>query len=259
MKDFKEIMTFTAGRLEETDPSLTPEYLMPYHYRSPEANAKVNRDPDLQDEIGVIRNERHRLFVKLAKETALPRLETQTIPNGTLAVPPYSSQDEHAPGEMVGISKGCTGACFRMMLAGITGWAPSQHTLNYQLKSQFGTEVVEDVVYDKLFQTEAFGEMCRRDILTLDIMGADFELIRKLAAKVTAQRPQADVFCMVNLSSLSLDKNVWHSNLLLEADDEKVVTHDPLRRKGAFYEQPYEEFARRWAVAYNRAKLVIAD
>lgn len=253
LDDFSGVMEHVGQKLKELHPSLTPEYVMPDGYQSPEVKMRISgMKPRISTGIRKLRDERRRLIDQLVEEKISPTLETQTLPAETLSVPPYLSQTKNGAD--------CVGACFRMVFEGVTGWAPPQDLLNKHLRLRHNNVKVDDEVLMGIFQTDAFKAMSDKKVTAYELMGTDLAQIGRLSTKVKDRWPESDVFCTVYQSSRTVsDSNILHHNVLLEADGEKVVTHDPRSDVcGPFYEQSYEEFADRWAVSYNRAHLVVA-
>jgi hypothetical protein len=146
-----------------------------------------------------------------------------------------------------------------MIFSAATGWQASQAALSEELIWQHRTSIVEDVVYSNLFQTGAFREICDKEVMTLELIGADLAVIEKLASKIKMKNSDAQVYCVASISSASAPpaSGIWHSCIILGADGDKVTWHDPGSAEGAFKEVPVAAFGRRWAGAYNRAQLFI--
>ena len=256
LDDFGGIMAHVGEKLTALDDSLTPEYAMPAGYRSPEVNMRMGRlRPRVVDAISALQDERRQMIDALVSGRILPAANAQTIPGGVLSEPPYHTQDVDGRS----IAQDCVGTCFRMAFEGVTGWAPPQRLLNSQLRWRYGSAKVDDEVLMGVFQTEAFKAMCDKQVATYELMGTDLDQIGRLTTNAKKKWPESDVYCMVYQSSKTVkDSNIWHSNMLLGAENGVVVTHDPREAYGPNSEQSYEEFIDRWAVSYNRAHLIIA-
>lgn len=256
--DFESIIRLSDEAIKAVDPQLTPEYSMPTSYMPVDVMMKYNALPNsVRARLERIRTGRVATLREFAQDRTINDLASQGISDGVLSIPPFCSQDEDwRDSERF---KGCMNACFRMVFGAATGWRPSQAALSEELVRQHRTSIVEDVVYGNLFQTEAFREICDKEVMTLEIIGADLTIIEKLASKIKAKNSDAQVYCVASISSASAPPNsgIWHSCIILGADGEKVTWHDPGSAEGAFKEVPIADFGRRWAVAYNRVQLFI--
>lgn len=185
------------------------------------------------------------------------RLLDQALPPGRLDVPFYAQQKEGWDDS--DSTSGCANACFRMIFGSIIGWMPSQAAVSDNLVKEYGTSVVDDSVYAKVYQTEVFSEVCDKDVTTMEIIGADFEMLDNLTSRIKQKRPESEVYCTVNLASQTAGEQVWHTSVLLEAGHGSVIYHDPSNHSGGAYKrEATASFLSRWAIAYNRAVLTIA-
>ena len=216
---------------------------------------------------GIDRHERKTLAeiaeFKAAALQAIPRsdagesLRAQQIPMGVIDVPNYAQQKEDWK-NFDGV-RGCTNACFRMVFGTIAGWMPSQTAVSECLEAQYTTSVVDDSVYSAIYKTEVFEEVCPKKVISVELVGADFESIGQLATHIKKKQPDSEFYCMVNLASKTAGNKVWHSCILLGVEDGIVTYHDPLNQGGGAYcKAPVESFLARWSIAYNRALITIA-
>ena len=256
--DFMKILQDVDARIKEVDPEFTAEHIVPQSYQSREARIAVHQ----------LETEQKRALYKIAasKIASLQRfavgekgsiLREQTISSGSLDVPHYAQQREdwdHGDS-----ARGCANACFRMVFGSITGWAPSQAAVSESLADHYGSSIVDDSVYAGMYQTEVFHEICDKDVVTIELIGADFKTIDTLASRLKQKRPDGEVYCTINLASRTAGADVWHTCVLLEAGGGTVTYHDPSNQNGGAYRQSSDsDFLRRWAVSYNRAVLTIA-
>lgn len=257
-KDFVSVLQEIDDQLSEVSPEFTAECIVPHNYQS-RATQLLLRDID--------RDERRALSeiaeFKISALQAIPRsdagesLRSQQLPMGIIDVPNYAQQKEDWK-NFDGI-RGCTNACFRMVFGTITGWMPSQAAVSECLENQYSTSVVDDSVYSAIYNTEVFGEICPKRVASVELIGADFETIGKMATRMKEKQPNSEFYCMVNLASKTAGNKVWHSCLLLGVENGIVTYHDPLNNGGGAYcEAPVESFLARWSVAYNRALITIA-
>ncbi len=254
--EFTRLMEQLNHKVRVVDADFTPEYIMPYSYQSQWVQSRIDRlgMVDKRALMDIIKWRTDQIEL-LCDEAIRPTLRGQVIPDGTLDTPQFASQDEDWKGEA---SRGCTNACFRMVFGGITGWTPSQAAVSEQFKQRFGTVATDDEAYFKLYQTDAFQEICDKTVVTLSLIGADFTTIERITAKMKQKRPDALIYCTVNLSSQTAGNAVWHAAVLLGVKDDIVTYHDPVDKNGASKTCTTDQFAKRWAFAYNRAVLTIA-
>jgi len=86
-------------------------------------------------------------------------------------------------------------------------------------------------------------------------------MVHKIASKIRDTRPGASVTSIITLQTeKSHRENIWHTNMLLSATEDEVIVHDPTDQLQGAAERPLdrEDFYKRWAVALNRAHLIIA-
>ncbi len=256
--DFLSIMELTNTALNAIDSNFTPEYIMPDAYQSPEVRgALIARPIEVRWQLRKLAEARLGQLEELGASKNATALSEQQLSETLLEVPQYCPQVDGWKDYRT--MKSCTNACFRMVFGGVSGWTPEQTPLSNELVDRYGTVVVDDVVYTNIYHTEIFKEICQREVVNLEIVGADFQAIDKIVSKIKLKHPQASAYCTINLSSNSGDRAIWHSVVLLGTEGKSVVFHDPgVANGGAFHKLSYADFARRWAVTYNRAQLTIA-
>ncbi len=256
--DFAGVMKSLETSIEAIYPGLTPEFIMPPTYMSGDVCARYNALPlEVQLELEQLARKKLEALTSVG-EAMKGAIGMQTLAPDLLAIPPFCGQHEDHMG--VGAMKGCTNACFRMIFGGITGWVPSEAAVSKRVETRYGTPLVDDSVYMNLFKTEIFREICDKSVSTVEIIGADFAYIEKVVSALKVKRPESETYCMVNLASQAVSKSVWHSCVVLGVDEGNVICHDPSNYGGGSYQvTPINEFTDRWAVAYNRALLVVAS
>lgn len=255
--DFDKVLRASQESLDEVAPHLTAEHLRSPAYQSRGASeVTASLSPEQRGRISEIRDANVASLHNLAAS-----MEGQYIPRDTdtLAIPPYCRQ---------GRRRESTNACFRMIFAGIVGWAPDEGVVMREFLQQDASlkdPKNPDASYFNTLMTPAFSELCGKDVLTIEMTGVNLDIIRKTADVLKRVQPGSRVYCMLNLGSFTSIADIWHSAILLDAPGpengkEDIVTiHDPSPSadgEGPFKELPREKFYRHWAVALNRACLV---
>lgn len=256
--DFHQILTIVDAHIKAVDPTFTSEHIIPTSYQSKTVRTDVSKlEPRDRVRLGDIKNAKHAaLRAAVARYETREDREVQQLMPGVLDIPPYAPQKDDW--DHFESTRGCANACFRMVFGAITGWVPLQKALSTQLVEQYDTSVVEDYVYSALYDTPAFKDACKKEITTLEMLGANLSTINKFATALKTRRKDVEIYCTLNLASATAGEGVWHSVVLLEGDDERIVCHDPALSGGAYSVIPYEQFVARWATSYNRAVLTIA-
>ncbi|HVA97079.1 MAG TPA: hypothetical protein VND99_05485 [Candidatus Acidoferrales bacterium] len=240
----------------ESGVDLSPEIFFPETYQSGAANLQVQHmDREINRRRLSVINERRRRIYEISADITTPAVVNQTISEGVLAVPPFYRQDG-LPAD----SASCIAANFRMIFAALAGWAPTEKTLEDAISTIEYTRHHADDMYLKLLQTPSFIHEIRKRVSVVSYMGADLDKIAEVADKVHNANPDAQVFALVNLGSeREGSPDILHANILLSADGENVICHDPTPNTygGPNKVIPKEEFARRWALAYNRVHIIV--
>lgn len=256
-KDFKKIIDATDERIKQIDPNFTLEYLVPMQYQDDRIRNEIffSGNQRRMYDIEELKNQKLRKLDLLGRQLCMASFE-QKIDTGVLDETPYCLQADDWQNKEN--SKGCATACFRMVFGAITGTVPFQTPIATELVKRYGTSVVEDAVFSNVYATETFKEKYHKEVMTLEIVGANLDVIQKFASKIKARREDAQVFAVVNMGSKSASKDVWHTALLLDADGSQVTLHDPSNYNGGKSKKhTYGEFFTRWAVAYNRVQLFV--
>ena len=254
---FTDFMVKLQARLHAIDPLLTPEHLAGANYQSSEARRKVATLTESQTTALTELKERRIVMLGRVADELFPQIGGQLLHPDTVDDPPYYPT-KHDWGS-ADASNGCANACFRMIFGGIARETPSQTALSTQLIKKYGTSIVHDEVLTNLLKTPAFKDTYGKQVHTVEYIGADLEHIQKAAQLVKSHRPESRVYCLINLGSASEPTFIWHTGVLLAADEQRVVYHDPSGTTGGPYHAlSKEHFLTRWAQTYNRAKLVIS-
>lgn len=243
--------------LSAIDERLDPECLMPRSYQSSRTASMVEAigffNPNIRREIEKQRFAKVGAIQRLV-DNKLPDLMQQDLPEGLLDVPRHRWQSFH---------RGCAGASFLMVMDAITGERTPVEAFEMGYCTVHNDSAVHDEEFLKLYQTEVFKERFGKDVYTLNFMGADLAFIAKLAANIKQKMPGKRVYCTVSLlsdsSPYNAERGIWHTNVLLGADSERVMVHDPARDTGGPYKSvPKDVFLYRWAQAYSTGNLIIA-
>lgn len=236
------------NHLKAIHTELHPEHLMSSSYQSPEARTKLcqlsKSQHTLFEQIQSLCHDRATKLHALGHEWAIS--DVVNLSEGVLNKPDYMGQHN---------ARACFNACFRMVFKGITHYRPHEETLARAMR---GNYVAHDDEFLNIFSTNKFKQIFpEKNVQVLTISGAGIETLSKLALKMKSKRPNAEVFSIVALESESTGgSDIWHSSVLLAANKDEVVIHDP--SKGHNRSIDTVRFHERWAVAHNRAHLIIA-
>lgn len=255
---FSKICQDIDGFIREVNPKLTPEFIMPFGYRSREVQQMEGElKPEERIALGDLQRERDARIRRLASDVIAPVVMDQVIPKGVLDEPAYRWQGQHWRDYSSG--RACANACFRMTLNGIAGFDVQEHIVARGMIRHRGNAVVPDSEYRKIFATDVFKETTNKRVISFELAGADLKAIGSIAMRIKQRNEDAKVFSTLILGSDRASKDTWHHNVLLAADARGVICHDPaaadklpariLRR---------EDFIKRWSIAHNRAQIFIS-
>lgn len=257
-ENFRAILARAHASLIRLDPSLTPEALTPNAYQ--DTNLKVslaNKPSIVQKGIKDIKTIKTQQIDSLIDSRLLGQISTQHIAPAAFDTPPYTRQGDDW--NNLWSARACANACFRMVFGGIAGWVPNERVVGQNLLQHHGSGIVADSEYHKLLKTPVFSEICSKRVSVLDIIGADLRCLETTAIKIRRQVPAAQLYCVVSLASATSNRDIWHANVILEADDSAVTVHDPSGIDGLPHKRiPKDDFVRRWAMALNRAQIYVA-
>ena len=185
------------------------------------------------------------------------------IPAGLLSEPPYFTQTG---------ALSCATACFRMIFAGIAGdTLPPPAEYAVQQYEDEHPAFNESTMFRSL-ASPYFKQKTGRTVLNRVLVGATFEDITTRARKISQSYPGADTYAMLGVKNFD-DKSAanLHAVVLLDADDEKVTFHNPIKRSVCGVESggPWrvggeretidrQEFVGRWAWSLYTAQMVFA-
>jgi hypothetical protein len=257
----REVLAPIEASLKSTGPGLSMAYLVHEHWYTPEMYAHIGgrgkASAPIVSRVGQIANAYEAMLASFAETETRPVLAPQIIPFGTLTKPPYLTQpntlDENAPPLS---SSGCANACFRMTWAALTGEELDHYTVARAMEQTFGSHVVESQRYLNILRSQVF-QSRYGPTQAFDIVGADLRAIAQIASGARGKGYDT-VVCIVQLSS-ETSKRSTHQCVLLRADVDNVVLHDPSATYGASTRaMPKAEFARRWAIGLNQALIVVS-
>jgi hypothetical protein len=257
---FQGALKPTHTEMVALHPNFTGEHLMPYGYQSETVHRQIGAlSEDEKDVLEALGKRRTAAIDELAETTTVPALKDQTIEPGVLSQPPpYCYQGDGWRDH--NSFKSCFMAAFRMVFAGVTGWQPHEAAVGKEAVSLYGTHTLRDGQYLSVFSTDIFSEVSDREVRVREFMGSDLDSIETFAKKLKARYSEADIFTIVSLASENGgDKTIWHTNVLLDADESSVRVLDPVRNQ--IYGPRLidkQSFANRWATALNRGHFIIA-
>lgn len=255
---FNEYLQRAYQKVQEFDSRLGMDCFADSVYRSPQTTGIIQfysgqRKDAFESLLLEYRTGLNEIAGKLASDT----IDFQ-LPRELLTVPAYASQVGDAAG-----FRECFNACFRMVFNSLTDLDVSQHQVRMAMNTSCNTGVVDDEEYLKVFTNPKFAEMTDRTCKVVTFTGTDLGVLGRTAQSIKEKRPDAQIYSMVSFLSdgalMLKTPMVWHTGILLHANDKHVVIHDPAEKVGHPEKQMTKsEFLRRWGAAFNRAHLIIA-
>ena len=256
---FNSILKEAATKLHEIKEDLPTGVLLPRNDMG-KTNYQIylSLSPDTQAEVDTIREKKDDELTKLSQQNIVPKLQKQTIPQGVLDIPPHYYPQES--------SRTCVTANFRMIFEALTGRTLEETTLLDAARTQglinegqIAGELLPEETLLKLFQADKFKEHFPETIArVIDLDSADFEDISELVSGLKAKAPSLQAYCMARIGSEVFEEG-WHSVLLLSADEQNVVVHDPSNKVGGASKRISKpDFAQRWGKAFLGSYLVLA-
>jgi hypothetical protein len=257
-----ELVKIDKG-LKAIHPSLTPEYLASPSYYSPEVRAnawQLQEEYKAYEKLEELRKKRISGLVEVAREVTGPLLSRQQLEKGQLDEPPYIPQFNKGDAlKDSDAAMSCAAACFRMVLADLSGYQVSRLAVFQALEMQFGSFLVDNFKYLNFYHSQALADATGRQITTVNIMGADFETLGKISNMTRRRQKYAKIYCVASVASTANAKSIVHQVILLDADKTNVYCHDPSPSSGAPRRRISKpDFAEKWAINYNHAMLIIA-
>lgn len=255
---FNEHLQGIYQRLQEFDPQLGADCFASPPYRSLKTKeVMAGYSFREKDELhGILRTYRRGLR-EVANEIA-SKTSRFTIGRGQLAIPSYYAQQNGQEG-----MRECFNACFRMVFNDLTDLDITQDEVRVAMNMTGNVGVVDDQEYLKVFTDPGFRELSSHACKVVNFLGADLGVIDKTVRAIRAKQPGAKVYSIASMLSETgtrdSDHLIWHTGVLLYADEERVVLHDPKEsggRRGRNLGK--DEFLRRWGMAFNSVYLVIA-
>lgn len=236
-------------------PEIVPSDLLPASYRSQKETRhleSLGMDAMQLDRLRMVKYDHLADLQKTLKNRCMALPDT-IIPWGRLSIPSLCAQGKS--------EQGCTNACFRMLYEGITGDHTYQLAAEAAVEKVHGHPLIHDEEYLKVFSTPTFRALYPElKVRTHTLLGVDLEMLKKVTTKIKTAHPDAWIFCMVNLQTATSLTDVWHANILIGSEEGQVIVHDPSGREGtAFKRLEKAKFYKRWAIAYNRAHLLVVS
>ncbi len=181
-------------------------------------------------------------------EIVKPVLRDQILTEGVVHFPSdYIPQDD---------VRTCTVATFRMIVKDITGKDIPEGLIFSELRSRglliddaFRAYSVPDKILWSLVNTNAFHkEFPDLKIRYRPFTGMSFQDIKNLRQHLNDRGLQsAKIYCRLSIAS-EISSDGWHDIILISADENTVVIHDPSNIVGAAYRHiPKDIFSERWA------------
>lgn len=257
-KDINNILSNCSKLLTSIDPGLPIEVLVPHSYQSYETQQLMRQlkygDQETHRKIMALRRARRATLDNFAV-TQMPLLEVQELAPGVLDKPDFVRQYS---------TTACVGTNFIMVMDAITGSRTNPEAFRRQVSRVHNSEMIRDDDFLKILNTPAFTERFGKTAKAFSFLGADIEMINKIAQDIREKLDVKKVLCVVSLLSETYenpeDPAVWHSSVLLSADNEHVFVHDPSAHHGYPNRKiPKADFYRRWIQAYFRGYIVVSD
>jgi hypothetical protein len=250
--------------LSEIHPDLQAEHTFSTLYQSWEAKAKSNEiersltDQQYHDKWSLSRmrlQALHDLGESFSQTTISPEIKP-----GLLEEPPYCYQGD---GDPKNSGQACFNACFRMVFAGITGDFLHERSVRRAGQYVTNSSTMEDERYLRSFNTPTFRKNYpEKTVVTYTFIGASMGMLAKVVGKLKSSKPNSSIYSIVNLQTETRPfESIWHTNILLGTIGDQVLVHDPTDYEHGAANRAIDmtSFHRRWAVALNRAHLIIAD
>lgn len=229
-------------------------------YMSPASMHFMTREAgfELRSEVYKVLEYRKVHFAGIGRTALAPLMSQTPLRHNVLAQPPYHHQAEELDIPTSRAQQICTQTTFRMVFEGITGCALHQQELFDATMRVFGSHIVEDDQLLRIFKTPTFTDRFKKSVGLAYIFGADFGRINEYVAAIASKRP-VKPYVIASIGNRHVP-HITHSVVLLNSDEQRVMVHDPsfneTSRRNAGYVS-LDEFAPRWALAYNRALMVL--
>ncbi len=252
LKDrFNEHIAVIKQQLAAIDPDLPLEVLHAEYYQSRDVHQLVaSFDFHVRNRIEMLGRYlpvRHRLLAI----DLWPAQRDHVIEAGVLDRPRYIQQKDPTR---------CANTAFRMIFQGVTGESVSELAVDPPSPYRFLDEYRHDKEYLSVFHSQRFKEQYGVGVQTICFSGMTLETIAKLARKVKAADNTRKVFVATALETeTAKDKRIQHRTVLLGAEEDEVILHDPAPGVGeAERRLTKREFCKRWAATQNSGYMVIA-
>lgn len=258
---FVAILRHAHQELQKID-SAFPNWLLrpPISYTNSESSYYSSLAPNQANQINQVRLEQKKQQMVFIHNEIVPALSSQELPTGLLTTPSLYYPQERA--------RGCSAANFRMIFQELTGQNIPERDIFAQAVTQgstvqipLGISVDEGLLLN-IFQTNAFKKRFPSvGVIIVPMSGVDFDDIISFIQKIKQKFPsdqQMETFVTISIQS-EVTEEGWHQVLLLSADKESVVIHDPSNLVGgANRKLPKDQFSKRWGKTLLGGNVVFA-
>lgn len=265
LSGFLEIADDMQKKAYAVDSSLPRGATMPIYAMRDETFKDMKGLGGLRIMDDLVKEQRKRIWNYTIKEIE-PKVTFQQLQKGVLSEPPIYYKQEG--------DRTCGIANFEMIFSAITGRRVDEQVImqaasnagvirdntprQYRTQPKQKYEDIEEDLLLSVLQTPAFKEeFPDTQIGIINLVGADFDdisgLISKLRNKAETMDRSFQVFSMATIGGLTDD---WHHVILLSADEDKVVVHDPAR--GPHKEFEKDDFISVWGLTHLRSRLIFA-
>lgn len=212
---------------------------------------------EIKAKVDATRGREKAQITALIGNQVIPTLLPEILKIGTLETPQryYRQQDKRT----------CGIATFCMMFEEITGQPITEKQILEAARiqglieeGQIPGEFISDEILVNLFRTKAFKEAFPGiDVRPVSFFGCDFDDISSALAKLREKYLGIKALCKASIKS-EITQVGWHSVILLSADENQVIIHDPSNRVGsAFRSIPKREFIERWGNTFLSGELLL--
>lgn len=248
----EQILKHCSKLLNAVDPTLPAEALFPETYQGDQVQHRVASLSAQQKRQLIRLTLAKRRAIDNLSNTYLERIDSQIVPAQILNQPPYSKQSREQE---------CVAATMLMVLKDVSPGPISDFAFYNGLNDGLGSYLADDDFYLNLLESEALSRQINKAVGAISFFGADLNFVARIAQKVRERKPHAGIYCIVGLLSDSSPatwlKGIWHSNVLLAADEDTVLVHDPRRRPERRLDK--RQFFERWMQAYAKGHIIVVE
>lgn len=255
---FNEHLRDIHQQLKEFDPQLGTDCFAALPYRSQQTKEVLAQYSYREkDELRTLLR-RHRSGLRGVVDEVTSKTAHLTLQRGQLDIPSYQFQQNGDEG-----IRECFNACFRMVFNDLTDLDVTQSEVRWAMNTSGNVGVTDAQEYLKVFADPGFRELSGHACKVVNFLGADLSTIDRTVQAVRTKQPDAKVYSIVSLLSETgtreTDNLIWHTGVLLYADNDRVVLHDPKEYGGSRGRNLIkDDFLYRWGMTFNNAYLVIA-